>query len=154
MYDVSNNVPNRKFKWLSVLSIEDEAIALTATREWHHQHHRRWVSEWVSTKQVFVRVVDEEDEAAMEVLEPQHHGEFVLFPRPRLALYSQPRSLRRSHVKCNVVAKPTITHRRLTHTRERGQKLETIVEQQTEPYWLTEASSFPRLQQRATCCLR
>ena len=43
-------------------------------------------------------------------------------------------SLRRSHVKCNVVAKPTITHRRLTHTRERGQKLETIVEQQTEPY--------------------
>ena len=66
---------------------------------------------------VLVRV-DEEDEAAVEVLVPQHHGEFVLFPRPRLALYSQPRSLRRSHVKCNVVAKPTITHRRLTQESE------------------------------------
>ena len=92
----------------------DYPILDLVTVPWHYRQEVRL------RKKLHQVRVDEE--------RPRGLGEFVLFP----LLFTH--SLRRSHVKCNVVAKPTITHRRLTHTRERGQKLENIVEQQTEPY--------------------
>ena len=103
----------------------NEAIALTATREWHH-HRFVEVSEWVSTI-----VPSKCSYASMKRIWGHRRGECWPQPRSSANLFSFPgevepcycslltHSLRRSHVKCNVVAKPTITHRRLTHKRAR-----------------------------------
>ena len=87
----------------------DYPILDLVTVPWHYRQEVRL------RKKLHQVRVDEE--------RPRGLGEFVLFP----LLFTH--SLRRSHVKCNVVAKPTITHRQLTQrARPKVETKETTAE--------------------------